>query len=103
MHVLGNRIWGFSPELFNAPGATTSETIDIEAQQELVREMAATYPHITQIVMAATDGDPSREGCDEQFEFEFALDLLLDGFQRLHEQGWTSAGRRAPSLRAPVS
>lgn len=22
-------------------------------------------------------------GCDDQFEFEFALDLLLDGFERL--------------------
>ena len=29
-------------------------------------------------------------GCDDQFEFEFALDLLLDGFERLQQQGWTS-------------
>jgi len=32
-------------------------------------------------------------GCDDQFEFEFALDILLDGFARRHQQGWTSAGR----------
>jgi hypothetical protein len=25
-------------------------------------------------------------GCDDQFEFEFALDLLLDGFERLQQQ-----------------
>jgi hypothetical protein len=25
-----------------------------------------------------------------EFEFEFALDLLLDGFERLHSQGWAS-------------
>jgi hypothetical protein len=31
-------------------------------------------------------------GCDEQFEFEFALDLLPDGAERLHRQGWNSAG-----------
>jgi hypothetical protein len=30
-------------------------------------------------------------GCDDQFEFEFALDLLLDGIERLHAEGWTSA------------
>ena len=30
-------------------------------------------------------------GCDDQFEFEFALDLLLDGFDRLHRQGWSSS------------
>ena len=32
------------------------------------------------------------QGCDDQFEFEFALDLLLDGFDNLHRQGWTSHG-----------
>ena len=94
MHVLGNRIWGFSPELFNAPGAATPESIDLDAQQTMVREMAETYPHIVKIVMAATGGDASRPGCDEQFEFEFALDLLLDGFEGLHLQGWTSARPR---------
>jgi hypothetical protein len=25
-------------------------------------------------------------GCDDQFEFEFALDLLLDGIERLEER-----------------
>ncbi|GAA4843180.1 hypothetical protein GCM10023235_19060 [Kitasatospora terrestris] len=30
-------------------------------------------------------------GCDDQFEFEFALDLLLDGVERLHRAGWSSA------------
>jgi hypothetical protein len=46
--------------------------------------------------MAATEGDLSRvgSGCDEQFEFEFALDLVLDGVERLHRMGWTS--RRGP-------
>jgi hypothetical protein len=29
-------------------------------------------------------------GCDDQFEFEFSLDLLLDGFERLHARGWSS-------------
>ena len=25
-------------------------------------------------------------GCDDQFEFEFALDLMLDGLERLRER-----------------
>jgi hypothetical protein len=29
-------------------------------------------------------------GCDDQFEFEFALDLLLDGIERLRQQELTS-------------
>lgn len=90
MHAIGNRIWGFSPELFNEPGVATDEAVDVEAQQAMVREMAEQFPNIVKIVLAATEGDPSRVGCDEQFEFEFGLDLLLDGFERLHESGWTS-------------
>lgn len=42
-------------------------------------------------VAAAADHTGERivgSGCDDQFEFEFALDLLLDGFERLHNQGW---------------
>jgi hypothetical protein len=50
--------------------------------------------------MAATHGDPAAVGggCDEQFEF--ALDLLLDGFERLRDQGWTSQRERTATLPA---
>jgi AcrR family transcriptional regulator len=34
-------------------------------------------------------------GCDDQFEFEFALDLLLDGIDRLRQQERTSTGGRS--------
>jgi hypothetical protein len=30
-------------------------------------------------------------GCDDQFEFEFALDLLLDGLERRRQQGSASS------------
>jgi hypothetical protein len=33
-------------------------------------------------------------GCDDQFEFEFGLDLLLAGVERLHRQNWSSVTRR---------
>ena len=65
--------------------------------------MAARYPHIVEIVMAATRGDLGRagQGCDEQFEF--ALDLLLDGFERLRDQGWSSkSDSRATQLGSPA-
>jgi hypothetical protein len=52
--------------------------------------------------MAATGGDLSGvgQGCDEDFEFEFALDLLLDGAERLRRRGWRPAdrGRRASRI-----
>ena len=97
MHALGNRIWGFSPELFDEPESETPQTLSPEALEAMAREFAEKYPNILAIATAATDGDLSRvgAGCDEQFEFEFALELLLDGAERLHRQGWNSA---KPSL-----
>jgi hypothetical protein len=61
----------------------------------MLREMAARYPYIVEIATAGTHDEESvvGQGCDDQFEFEFALDLLLDGFERLHQQRWTSANQ----------
>jgi hypothetical protein len=42
--------------------------------------------------VAATErarADGSR-GCEEEFEFEFGLDLLHDGAERLRRSGWSS-------------
>ena len=100
MHALGNRIWGFSPELFDEEPDPERPAPAPEAQEAMVREFAQRYPHILAVATAATEGDLSRvgEGCDEQFEFEFALDLLLDGVDRLRQQGWTSRGARSAAV-----
>ncbi|MGC9669352.1 TetR/AcrR family transcriptional regulator [Planosporangium sp. 12N6] len=91
MHALGSRVWGFTQELF--PGSPLPA--DPELQAAAFREMAGRYPHIAEIAMDAAhdDGSVVGQGCDDQFEFEFALDLLLDGFERLHRKGWTSSDR----------
>ncbi len=59
----------------------------------MLRQMAGTYPHITELVTAIPHDQASvvGPGCDDQFEFEFALDLLLDGVEALRAGGWTSA------------
>ncbi len=101
MHALGHRIWGFSPEAFDNPGPSEAPA-DPAAQEAAIRKLGQIYPNILAITMAATGGDLTGvgQGCDEQFEFEFALDLLLDGFERLHESGWTSpSGHRAAQPR----
>lgn len=94
MHALGHRIWGFSPEAFDDPDSLQppSDPAELDA---MVRMVQQTYPHIALIAIDAVDGDLSAVGgrCDEQFEFEFTLDLLLDAFERLHEAGWTSRSR----------
>jgi AcrR family transcriptional regulator len=73
-----------------------------EALEAMAREYATRFPNILAIALAATGGDLTRvgAGCDEQFEFEFALDLLLDGAERLHHQGWQSPRANPPNLRS---
>ncbi|MER5197367.1 TetR/AcrR family transcriptional regulator [Streptomyces sp. NPDC002755] len=81
MHVMGSRLLGFSQELFE-DGADGREPDPDALPPE---EMAARYPHITELAMAVAH-DPESvvgSGCDDQFEFEFALDLTLDGLERL--------------------
>jgi AcrR family transcriptional regulator len=95
MHAMGSRIWGFTQELFDdsaGPGGGAPVEMAPEAQAAVFEEMAARYPNILQVATAAShdEGSVVGRGCDDQFEFEFALDLLLDGFERLHRQGWTS-------------
>jgi AcrR family transcriptional regulator len=78
MHVMGSRLLGFSQELFE-------DTADREPEPDALppQEMAARFPHITELVMAVTHDQDSvvGSGCDDQFEF--ALDLTLDGLERL--------------------
>jgi AcrR family transcriptional regulator len=80
MHAMGSRLLGFSQELFD-------ETADVGPgmDAETLRELAGTFPHITELVVAITHDQASvvGVGCDDQFEFEFALDLMLDGLERL--------------------
>ena len=80
MHVMGSRLMGFSQELF-------VDNSDREPDPDAMppEEMAARYPHITELAMAVAHDQESvvGSGCDDQFEFEFALDLTLDGLERL--------------------
>ncbi len=85
MHTLGSRMWGFTQELLPSPPSPNPE-----AQEAILTQLAARYPNIVAVAAAANHTDETivGSGCDDQFEFEFALDLLLDGFERLHDQGW---------------
>jgi AcrR family transcriptional regulator len=85
MHAMGSRLLGFTQELFD-------DTADVgpETQADMLRELAGRYPYITELVMVVTHDEASvvgGQGCDDQFEFEFALDLMLDGLDRLRDSG----------------
>jgi AcrR family transcriptional regulator len=88
MHAMGSRILGFSQELF-----ADSPNLDPQVQAVMAHEMASRFPYVAEVAMAAAHVEESvvGSGCDDQFEFEFALDLLLDGIETLHRQGWMSS------------
>ena len=83
MHAMGSRLLGFSQELFD-------ETAEVGPgmDAETLRELAGRFPHVTELVVAITHDQASvvGVGCDDQFEFEFALDLMLDGLERFRDR-----------------
>jgi AcrR family transcriptional regulator len=83
MHAMGSRLLGFSQELFDDTPDDPPEIQAIAMQQ-----MAEAYPNISAMVAGITHDDETVVGlgCDDQFEFEFALDLMLDGLERLRER-----------------
>lgn len=80
LHALGSRLYGFTQEVFNdspdiAPAALTG----------MVQQLQGPYPHVAEMLKTVyhDEGSLVGSGCDDQFEFEFALDLLLDGLAGL--------------------
>jgi AcrR family transcriptional regulator len=79
LHALGSRALGFTQELYD-----DSEAPDDEAIAALLEQVADEYPHIATMVKGIShDADTTLGWCDDQFEFEFGLDLILDGLDRL--------------------
>jgi AcrR family transcriptional regulator len=80
MHALGSRALGFSPELF-IPGSAAADNSDI-AMEEMAA-FADQYPNIIALAseMMSHDDETTVGWCDDQTEFEFGLDLILDGLE----------------------
>jgi AcrR family transcriptional regulator len=83
LHAFGSLPLGFVQEIFS-PGAADGGPEDGVSEAELAA-LAQQMPHLA--AMMATEmhdsADPTLGWCDSQVEFEFTLDLLLDGLERL--------------------
>ena len=79
LHALGSRVIGFSQELFD-PGDAAADG----ASEELLAAMAVQIPHLVERLGEVAHDDPGSTlgWCDDQSEFEFGLDVLLDGLER---------------------
>jgi AcrR family transcriptional regulator len=82
LHALGSRALGFSQELFDPAadgGAPDPAMLDA---------MAGTYPKLVGMLREVAHVDPGSTlgWCDDQTEFEFGLDLLLDGLENIRRR-----------------
>jgi AcrR family transcriptional regulator len=78
LHVLGSRILGFSQDLFD-------DSPDVRPEPEVAalqaRMWATTHPDLAMLAGAATH-DGGLGGCDDDEEFAFSLELILEGLEK---------------------
>ncbi len=79
IHLLGSRLLGFTQDLFD-----DSPDVDPEALKQMADALAETHPHVAEMAMGVTH-DGGLGGCDDDVEFAFGLDLILDGLERLRD------------------
>jgi AcrR family transcriptional regulator len=77
LHLLGSRMLGFTRELFDDPASASPEVAP-----SLPAEFAAAFPYAAEMAVAVSHGG-ALGPCDDDSEFAFALDFILDGLARL--------------------
>jgi AcrR family transcriptional regulator len=83
LHALGSRALGFSQELLEPDGDTSDGPATPPPES-----MAALFPHLAGMLAEVVHDDPDSTlgWCDDQFEFEFGLDLILDGLDAMRQR-----------------
>lgn len=82
MHALGSRVFGFEQELFDEMGESGPSADEAAV---LAGQMAERFPYITELAMAVSH-EGGLGGCDDDIEFAFGLDLILDGLERYRDR-----------------
>jgi len=77
LHIFGSRVLGFTQELFDDSG-----DLDPETAAALESQLGATHPYVVEMALAVTHTGVLGP-CDDDAEFEFVLDFILDGLDRL--------------------
>jgi len=77
LHALGSRVLGFEQELFN----DSDELASGPDAAAMYAQMADKFPYMIEMAMAVSH-QGGLGGCDDDVEFAFALDLILDGLER---------------------
>ncbi len=75
--VIDGYIYGFALQEINIPLQSREQVAEVG--QQILRQMAGEYPHLAEMITEHA----MRPGYNYADEFEFGLDLILDGLERL--------------------
>jgi len=76
--ALDSYIYGFALQQASLPFKTSEEVVDVA--ERIIRQFPAdAYPHLAEMVVQHV----LQPGYDYADEFEFGLDLILDGLERV--------------------
>ncbi|MFI6902538.1 TetR/AcrR family transcriptional regulator C-terminal domain-containing protein [Nonomuraea sp. NPDC050394] len=78
LHALGSRAMGFTQELFEPDDQADG------MDEAMMEQMVMKYPHLAGMMAAIAHEGPETtlSWCDDNTEFSFALDLILEGLER---------------------
>jgi len=85
MHALGSRLLGFTQELYD-----DSDTLDASPEMEaaMIEQITSEFPNIAKVMEEIQHQEESivGSGCDDDIEFAFSLDIILDGLERKRDE-----------------
>jgi AcrR family transcriptional regulator len=77
--VIDGYVYGFALQQINIPLESREQVAEVG--QNILRQLAGEYPHLAEMITEHA----MKPGYDYADEFEFGLDLILDGLERLRE------------------
>jgi AcrR family transcriptional regulator len=77
--VIDGYVYGFALQQINLPLQSREQLAEVG--QDILRQMAGEYPHLAEMIVKHA----MKPGYDYAKEFEFGLDLILDGLERRRE------------------
>jgi len=90
LHLLGSRVLGFSQDLFD-----DSPDLGPEAAAMLAAQLGESHPYVAEMALGVTH-DGGLGGCDDEVEFAFALDAILDILERRRDDDSAASRKENP-------
>jgi AcrR family transcriptional regulator len=77
--VIDGYVYGFTLQQINIPLQSTEQVAEVA--EGILRQLAGEYPHLAEMIVEHA----MKPGYDYAEEFDFGLDLILDGLERLRD------------------